>query len=273
MFRSLAAKRSVREVLAERTGSGVMEGLGGIALVLLTVGALALGVSSNMLALSTIATKAERHALVTSLVGDAHSVATWGTPAAPNTTNVTLPNGHKVPVTTWREDTAVSTRFTAVTPISSDPGSPTCSGPSAVAKTGCLYSSRVHAKDLDELSPRASVRKHPSMGGKVIGTVDARVSTGTALPQGAVIARHTEKGAAGSTTVQRYLIEAHSLEAGAEIVVTQGDATLAKIPVDSEMHTYFGSLTAASNSPLQVTVSAGNVVVSSVFIYFAGGTT
>lgn len=263
MFR---AQHSITEVLRDRSGAGILEGIGGITLFLIAVGALTFGIATNMQALTGIASKAERQAVVTALVGDEHAT-TWGTASQPTTKTITLPNGRTVPVTTWREDSAASTRLTAVTPVSADEDAVDCSGPSAVAKSGCLYASRVHAKDADELSPRTVIRKHPSMGGKATGTVDARVSTAQTLPQGATIASFTEPASTGSASILRYLIDADALPGGAEIVITQGANTLAVIPVDTGMHSYFGTINTAPGSQVRVSVTSGNVAVKSVFLY------
>lgn len=268
MFRD---KRSLKELLTDRSGSGVLEGLGGIALLIIVLGVLAVGIASSMQAVTTISTKAERQALLTSLVGDEHST-TWGTPASPVTKMVALPNGHDVPVTTWREATPVSTRLTAVTPISADTDAADCSGPSALAKTGCVYSTRVHSKNMDELLPDTVVRKHPSMTGAPIGSVDTRVSTRTPLPQGATLTQFRPTAPTGSKAVLRYLIEVQPLDDAAEIVITQGDDTLATIPADSGTHSYFGTFTAATTSDVRVHVSAGNAIVNSVLLYTAGST-
>lgn len=270
MFRDIARTRSTRQVLDDRSGSSIAEGLGGVALILMVVGALAFGVTTNVQAVSTIATKAERQALISSLVGDEHAVANWGTPASPHSETVTLPNGHDVKITTWREVTPVSTRLTAVSPISADTDAADCSTPSAVAKSGCIYATRLHAKSLDGIAPHAIVRKDPSMGaGAPIGTVDARVGTASVLSQGQTIAsgKDTQAGA------WRYLVEARSADSSAgEIEIRQGTKSLAKFPVSATEGGYYGTFNVPANTVITAVVTSGNVNVKTVFFYRAGGT-
>lgn len=263
--------RSLREVLADRSGSGVVEGLGGIALLIIVIGALTAGIGSHVQAITAIAAKAERQSMVAALVGDEYS-STWGTPTTPKTATMTLPNGHQVPVTTWREETASSVRLTAVSPISAGTDAATCSGPSSVAKTGCTYASRVHAKDVDRLSPNAVARKHPGMTGPVVGTVDARVSTSASLPQGAAIAQFRPTAPAGQKAVLRYLLAAAPLDRDAEIAFIQNGDTLATVRVGPGTNSYFGTFTASTASNVTAQVSSGNAVVTSVFVYTAGST-
>lgn len=268
MFRNKASRHSIREVLQDRTGS-VAEGLGGIVLIVMIIGSLAFGVTSNMQAVTAVATKAERQAVIASLVGDEYSVTDWGTLEDPNSDTVTLPNGHEVEITTWREVTPVSVRLTAVSPISSDIDAADCSGPSDIAKKGCIYSSRLHANDIDGITPHIIVRKDPSMGtNPPVGTLDPRVATESSIPQGALIG----EGKDAEATVWRYLVEAKALEDGAEIEIRQGAKILAKFPVDSEMTNYFGTVTVTADAPVAAYVTAGNIVVKSVLIYRAGST-
>lgn len=262
--------RTVREVLEDRTGS-IVEGLGGVLLIMLVIGSLALGVSTNMRAVTTVATKAERQQLISSLVGDEHAVTVWGTVQDPNTDTITLPNGREVTVTTWREDTPVSVRLTAVAPISAEMDAADCSGPADIAVRGCIYSSRLHAKDLDMLTPTTIVRKDASTLEAPVGMVDERVTTDTRLAQGSVVAQGVVTGPAGKTTAWRYLIEATADQIGAEITIVQGDRTLAKFPVDTTRQNYFGTLTAANSIPVEVRITSGNVLVQTVFLYQAGG--
>lgn len=268
MFRDKATRHSIREVLQDRAGS-IAEGLGGIVLIVMIIGSLAFGVTSNMQAVTAVATKAERQATISSLVGDQHSVPDWGTPEDPNTDTVTLPNGHEVEITTWREVTPVSVRLTAVSPISADIDAADCSGPSDIAKKGCIYSSRLHANDIDGITPRIILRKDPSMGSTPpVGTVDPRVSTANPIPQGYSIAF----GKDAEATVWRYLVEAEGIEAGAEIEIRQGSKILAKFPVDTDMTNYFGTITVTPGSNVVASVTAGNIIIKSVLFYRAGST-
>jgi hypothetical protein len=268
VFRDKASKRSIGEVLQDKTGSGVVEGIAGLALVLIIAAAIGVGATTDLNAVSTVAAKAERQALLTSLVGDKHQGATWGTKAAPSTETITLPNGHDVKVTTWRESDSVSTRLTAVAPISSGTDAADCTGPSALAKQGCVYASRLHAGDLDTIEPHAIIRKDPSTASSPIGSVDARVSTATAIPQGDTVATGTDDQA----TVWRYLVTARSLEANGEIRIWQAGKTVAVFPVDAADNNYFGTFTAQLNLPVKVLVTSGNVVVKTVYLYRAGST-
>jgi len=270
VFRTRTSNRAIREVLGDRAGAGIAEGIAGVALVLIIAATVGVSLTTDMGAVSTIATKAERQKLVTSLVGNTHEGATWGSVDAPTTEEVTLANGHKITVTAWREVTPTSVRLTATAPISADTDAADCSGPSAEAKRGCIYASRLHADDLDSIEPHAIIRKDASMGTAApIGTfVDARVSTTDSIPQGAPIAT----GQDDTATVWRYLVNARSLDAGGEIRITQSGKVLALFPVDATDNNYFGTFTAALNVPVTATVTSGNVVVNTVFIYRAGST-
>lgn len=268
MFRDTASRRSIRDVLEDKTGTGVAEALGGIAIVMIAAATLTMGVASNLGATQNIATKAERQQLIAGLVGDKHEGATWGTPEAPSTETVTLPNGVDVRVTTWRETTPTSTRLTAVTPTTAGPDAADCTGPADVAKSGCVYASRVHAGDLDTIEPHAIIRKDPSTAATPVGTVDARVSTEQAVPQGTTFAT----GRDDTAPVWRYLISARSLEGVGEVRITQAGKTLAQFPVETTTNNYFGTFTADLNVPVTATVTSGNVVVKTVFIYRAGST-
>lgn len=267
VFRHTSSTRSIRDVLDDKTGAGIAEGLAGVLLIIVLASMLALGVTQSTGAVTGIATKAERRAYITQLVGDRHQGAAWGTPERPSTQSVTLPNGHEIEVTTWREATPSSVRLTAVAPVISGPDAADCTGPSDIAKTGCVYASRLHADDLDALEPHAIIRAAPS-GGDVVGSVDPHVTTDTAIPQGTTFA----SGSDDSATVWRYLIDAHSLGSAGEIRITQQDKKLAVIPIDSTDQNYFGTLVTVKNVPVQVTVTSGDAVVKTVFVYRAGST-
>lgn len=269
MFLDKPSARSIKEVLDDKTGSGIAEGLGAVAIVMILAVGLSTGVTTDMAAVQTIAVKAERQALVNSLVGDKREGATWGSAVAPSTETKTLKNGHDVAVTMWRDVTAVGTTLTAVTAISAGEDAADCTGPSDVAKTGCVYASRFHAGGLDDIEPHAIIRKDPSMASTApIGTVDARVATTDAIPQGTAFA----SGSDTEATVWRYLVRAHSLEAGGEIRISQAGKSLAVIPLDTASSNYFGTFSAAINTPVTATITQGNVVVQTVYIYRAGGT-
>jgi len=265
MFRDRIARRSVKQVLAGNDGSSIAEGLGGVALVLIILTVLGVGITTNMGAVTTIATKAERQALVTALVGDKQATVQWGTEAAPFTQEVDLPNGRVVKVTTWRDEDETSTRLNAVTPISGDADEADCTSAADTAKQGCLYASRLHANDLGGVSPTAIVRKTAG-DDDVAGSVHDRVGTDTAIPQGTVFAT----GADDTATGWRYLIAAHATSGEGQITITQGGKTLARIPVTTTTGSYYGTFTAKAGVPAKATVTAGNVVVSTVFIYRAG---
>jgi len=261
--------RSTWQVLKDETGSGIAEGLGGLALLMILISSIALGVTTDMHAVQTVAVKAERHALVTSLVADQRQGATWGTPTAPSTETVTLPNGRNVEVTMWRDVTPVGTNLTAVTPISASTDAADCSTPASVEKSGCIYATRFHANALDSVEPYAIIRKDPStVTSAPVGTVDARVSTTTSIPQGATVATGTDSVA----TVWRYLITARSVEATGEIRISQAGKTVAITPIDISTGNYFGTFSAERNVPVTVTVSLGNIIVQTVYIYRAGAT-
>lgn len=269
MFHQNARPHSIKEVLNDKAGNGIAEGLTEMALILVAASMLTLGVTGSLGAAASVATKAERQSVVTSLVGNKHEGATWGTPEAPSSQTITLPNGHDVDVTTWREETPTAVRLTAVSPTSSDPDAADCSGPSDVARAGCIYASRLHAAELDALEPHAVVRKDPSMGSSPsVGTVDGRVATDAAIPQGTTFAT----GLDDTATVWRYLVTARSLEAQGEIRITQAGKTLAQFPVEAIEGNYFGTLTTDKNVPVTATVTSGNVVVQTVYFYRAGST-
>jgi hypothetical protein len=264
-----AGARSIRQVLADKTGAGIAEGLGGLAILMILMATVSLGITTDMDAVQTIAVKAERQALVTSLVGNKTEGTTWGTTAAPSSKDMTLENGRIVKVTMWRQVTAVGTNLTAVTAISADSDAANCTGPSAVEKTGCIYATRFHAGDLNSIQPHVIISKHPTTAAAPVGTVDSRVSTTTAIPQGTTFASGTDPKA----TVWRYLVSAKSVEATGEITISQASTILAVIPLDgAAINNYFGTFSAAINVPVTATVTQGNAVVQTVYIYRAGGT-
>jgi hypothetical protein len=260
--------RSIKQVLADKSGSGVAESLGGIAIVLILTAAIATGVVTDMKAVQTLAIKAERHALITSLVGDRNAGASWGTKTAPSTETQALPNGATTQVTMWREVSPVGFTLTAVTATSVGPGAATCTAPASVEKAGCIYATRFHANDLDNLEPFSIVRKDPTTAATPIGTVDARVSTETSIEQGGTIA----SGSDSKAVVWRYLLNARSLEETGEIRISQAGKTLAIVPLDAAANNYFGTFSATKNVPVTVTVAQGNVVVQTVYLYRAGAT-
>jgi len=260
--------RPIKDVLKDRSGSGVAEGLGGVALVVIATSMVAVGISTDTKAVQTFSVKAERQALVSSLADDKRPGASWGTPDAPATQTVTLENGANVPVTLWRESSPVGTTLTAVTPISAGPDAADCTKPADVEKTGCLYAERFHVADMNSVDPNVIVRKDPtSAPGAVMGTVDSRVSTAAAVPQGTGFATGTDAKA----TSWRYLVTAKSLEAAGEIRFSQGGKILAVIPVAAAINNYFGTFSAAPGVPVTATVTQGNVVVQTVMTYRAGG--
>lgn len=263
---------SFRDVLKDKRGSVATE-LTGLALVMVAIGALGTAMTTDVGAVTSVATKAERQAYVTSIVGDPHKRSTWGTPSSPRTDDVTLPNGHTIKVTTWKESTPVSTQLTAVAPTTSGPDAANCTTPAAAKKQGCIYATRIHAGDLDSLQPHAIVKKDvTTAAGAVVGTVDSRVGSSTPIPQDVTFASGSDSGA----SVWRYLINARSSDASGEIRIKQGARTLAVIPVDSAANNYFGTFTAQlagpSVAPVTATVTGGDVVVKTVFMYRAGST-
>lgn len=260
--------RPVKDVLKDRSGAGVASELGGLALLVVVVGALTTGLVTDTKAVHTFSVKAERQALVTSLADDKRQGATWGTPGAPSTQTMTLENGASVPVTLWREKTPVGTFLTAVTAISAGPDAANCTTPADVEKQGCLYAQRFHAADMDTVNPDIIVRKDPSTApGDVVGTVDSLIGTAGAIPQGKVFASGTD----ATATSWRYLVTAKSVEAVGEIRFSQAGKILAVIPVGPAANNYFGTFSATPGAPVTATVAQGNVVVQTVMTYRAGG--
>lgn len=267
VFKQAPGRSSIRQILHDKRGLGVAEGLAGVVIILLTVSMIGVAATQDMGVVTQVAGKADRQAYVTALVGNKRATTTWGTPAAPHVENASLPNGATVKVATWREDDATSTTLTAVTASSGEADAPDCTAPSALAKTGCVYATRLHADDLDSLEPHAIIRATKGDAAKT-GTVDPHVGSNTAIPQGTVLA----SGSDNTATVWRYLINGRALETTGEIRFTQGDKTLAVIPVDTEAHNYFGTFTAALNTPVSATVTSGDIVIQTVLVYRAGST-
>lgn len=269
MFNIEPRKRSIMQVLRDRKGESLAESLAGITILLVIIGIIGAAVTQDMGAVTVVATKSERQALVNSLVGDKYAVSTWGSPSTPHTEKMSLPNGHQAAVTTWLEDEGQSTRFTAVTAGSSSNDAPDCTTASSIAKTGCIYASRVHAADLDSIQPHAIIRADPS-GGATVGTVNPYVTTNTIIPQDTFIA----SGADGTASVWRYLIDARSGGSNGEIriVDTTTNKQLAIIPIDNTLQNYFGTFSVPLNDYVVVSVTSGTAVVKTVFLYRAGST-
>ncbi|MFJ2662648.1 hypothetical protein [Arthrobacter koreensis] len=263
----MAAKRPITEVLKDRTGSGMAEGLGGLALMMMLVASIAAVIVTDMDAVQTLAVKAERQSAVTALVDDKRRGASWGTAEAPTTQTVTLENGTSTDVTVWREDTPVGTTLSAVTATSAGTDAPDCSAPSDVDMPGCLYASRFHAAGMDGASPHYIIRKDPSTAAAPAGTVHTRVGTDDPVPQGSVLA----SGKDTEASTWRYLISAVAVEPAGEIRISQGGRILATIPVDRTTKNYFGTFSAEPNTDVQVTVTQGNIAVQTVMTYRAGG--
>lgn len=264
--------RPIREILKDKSGSGIAQELGSITLLIILSGSVALGVTTYTQAVQTLAVKAERQALVTSLVDDRRQGVGWGSPEepeAPVTKSMTLENGGSADVTLWREDTPEGISLTAVTATTADSDATDCAAPSDVEKGGCIYASRFHAGDMDSVDPQLSIRKTPATtGAEVIGTVDARVGTAGVIPQGTVFATGTDAEA----TTWRYLVTASAAGSTGEIRISQAGKTLAVIPVASTTRNYFGTFSAETNVPVTATVTEGNVTVQTVMTYRAGGT-
>lgn len=268
VFRSaITPGRSAREVLRDKAGASLAEGLAGVALVVLALGTLGAGIGGSIAAVNTVATKAEREALLTAIVGEKQAAVTWGTIDAPHTQTVTTPTGRDLELTTWREVSDVSTRLVAVAPSSAQIDAADCSGPAAAAKKGCLYASRLHANTLDEINPHALLRKIAGDTG-VVGDIDTRVGTTDPLHQGDQVAVATDTG----STVWRYLVNAAATGTTAEIRMLQGTKILATIPLDGATHNYFGTITPEPDGPVRVVVSGGSAVISDIYLYRAGGT-
>jgi hypothetical protein len=263
-----AVVRPIKDVLKDKSGAGIAAELGGIALLMVITGSVAVGVTTNTKAVQTFSVKAERQALISSLVDDQRQGATWGTPAAPTTQTMTLENGQSAKVTLWRVATPVGTSLTAVTATSTGPAAADCTGPAAVEKTGCIYAYRFHANDMSSINPDTIIRKDPSTAaGGVIGTVDGRVSTANSIPQGTVFATGTDAGA----TSWRYLVNARSVQATGEIRFSQAGKILAVIPVTPTTNNYYGTFSAVTGVPVTASVVEGNVIVQTVMTYRAGG--
>ena len=261
--------RPVRAVLDDKAGAGVADGLGGMSLLIILSSMVALGVTGHMQAVQTVSVKADRQALVSSLVDDRRQGAAWGSPDAPTTETMPLENGGSAEVTLWREVTPEGTSLTAVTATTAGEDAADCSVPSDIERGGCIYASRFHAGDLDSIDPQLSIRKTPATAGeKVVGTVDARVGTTGVIPQGTVFAT----GIDAEATTWRYLITAAAAESTGEVRISQAGKTLAVIPVGPSTRNYFGTFSAETNVPVTATVTEGNVTVQTVMTYRAGGT-
>jgi hypothetical protein len=242
--------------------------MAGLALLLVVTGAVSFGMTTDMKASTSLAAKAERQALVSSLVDDQRQGVAWGTPSAPTTQTMTLKNGATTKVTLWQEPTSVGTTLTAVTPTDAGPDAADCTAPASVEKAGCTYAHRFHAAGVDDVSPDTIIRKDPTTApGRVIGTVDARVGTTASIPQGTVFASGTDAVA----TTWRYLVTASSVEAAGEVRFSQAGKILATVPVSQAVNNYFGTFSAQTNVPVTATVTQGNVVVQTVMTYRAGG--
>lgn len=256
--------KTIRQALEDRTGS-VAEGLAGIALIMIVVASLGIGVSSNMYAVTTIATKAERQALISALVGDEHAVDRWGTPSAPATQEITLPNGNIVPISTWREKTSSSTRLTIAAPTSPNIKLAQCASATDRAESGCIYATRLHANTIDEVSPQIVLRKlagDSSFEG--VGTVHAKVGGPGSLSAGETIA---SANASGSET-WRYLVQAsRSSTFNTEVSVSQDGKELAVFPVEASGGSYYGTITTTGAGTVRIEVTVGAAVVDTVYIY------
>lgn len=260
--------RTSKEVLKDKSGSGLAEGLGGVALLMILTSSIALGITTDMKAVQAVAVKAERQQQVSSLVDDKREGAGWGTPAAPTKKTMVLENGSSAVVTVWREDTPVGTSLTALTANSADPDAADCTGPAHIENPGCIYAHRFHAGDMSSIDPRFIIRRDPSTAGSgTVGTVDARVAKASVIPQGTVFATGTDADA----TTWRYLVSAASVQATGEIRIAQAGKVLAVIPVDPTTKNYFGTFSAETNIPVTATVVEGNVIVQTVMTYPAGG--
>lgn len=269
VFLDKPRRRSIKEVLEDRTGAGIAEGLGAVGIIMVLTMTISISVVTYMDTIQALAVKAERQALVSSLVGDKREGVLWGPSDAPSTETMPLESGRDVDVTMWRESSPVGVTLTAVTAISAGEDAADCTAPSDIEKRGCIYASRFHAGALDDIEPQAIIRMDPSTADTgPTGTVDSRVATGASIPQGTVFAT----GADTEATVWRYLVTAKALEGNGGIRFTQAGKTLATFPVDSGNSNYFGTFSATINVPVTATVTHGNVVVETVYVYRAGGT-
>lgn len=260
--------RSFKDVVKEKTGSGIAEGLGGIVLLMMVAGSISLGVATDMKAVQTLSVKTERQSMVTALVDDRRAGATWGTAAAPTTEMVTLENGRKTEVTMWREVTPVGVNLSAVTAISADPDAANCKVPADIEKSGCIYAHRFHAGDMNSVSPGLTIFKSEgTTAAKIVGTVDMRVGISASIAQGTTFAT----GKDATATSWRYLLSASSVEDTGEIRISQNGRILATIQVDKTLNNYFGTFSVEPNVPVTMTVTQGNVIVKTAMSYRAGG--
>jgi hypothetical protein len=234
-----------------------------------------LGITTNMKAVQTVAVKAERQALVNTLVGDNRDGVVWGTPASPDTQLTTLENGVVVDVTTVRNVTNVGTYLYAATSIVSGPDAADCTDPTTIADTNCVYANRFHVSGLEKIEPLSILRKYPySTAAEVIGAPSwpAGSAHSQVFGQNNLIASASSSGVStvGGQNVWRFLIMATSHEDTAEIRIDNAGEIVAVIPIDPTSSNYFGTFVSEADD-LHITVSQGNVVVDTVYVYYAGG--
>ena len=267
--RLLASMRALQMRLKDDEGS-ITEAVVGVILTVIIASMLALGATSDLNVVAVSTATAERQNAADAIVQQRNSTQQWGTAASPKTKQVTLSSGTQAPVTLWSVPTATGTTYYASVPRTGNVSNPAACTTSAAADSGnCIVETSFQAVTIAGLTPTPIVRKDPS-GVGTTGTVNADVTTSTAIPQQGVIASFTPP-ATPATTTWRYLIKAQDSEgAGGEINLMQNGNVLASVPTDGTMQNYFGTVVAQAGVAVQVVAADDANIVNTILIYQAG---
>lgn len=262
--------RAIRHTLSGDQGS-IVEAVAATVIVTVVGSMLAYGAVTNMRVVSTVTAQTERQNAVTTLVGERSDPTMWGTATAPKIQTLSLPSKatQNTKAALWTVPAANGVTYYASMPKTGTVASPdSCLVSTAFNGPNCVVADQFQALTVAQQLPGTIVRKDPS-GNGTTGTVDSRVTTSDAIPQGTIIAAYVPTT---GTTTWRYLVEAQDGfgNPSGDLRFVQNGSILGDVPTDGSMHNYFGTIVTKGTGTVTLVAADDPNVVSTVLIYAVG---
>ncbi|WAC50567.1 hypothetical protein [Frigoribacterium sp. SL97] len=251
-----AAVRARFDVLRDKRGNSITEAIVGVTISLIVLSIIAGGSVAAVTALTTQSTNAERLQQLTIMTAQPEIYPAWeAATGTPQTKDIVLPSGSRVPTYFWRVGGATGSDYYASTARSGkDVDIAKCRDKATVRTDICLYSARYHANDMRSLQPITV----PGL---------AVTDLTTTLPLGTTVATLP---APATETAYRFFISAAALGDRGELHFKQGGKSLAIIPIGTTTDSYFGTIAVKPGTPVTVINTDRVVKVDRVLVYKAG---
>jgi hypothetical protein len=264
--------RGLRSWFHGEQGS-VVEAVAATFIVVIVGTSLAYGAMNNMRLISGVTAQTERQNAVSAFAGERDRPEIWGTAAAPKVREVKLPSEatKNTKAALWTTNTAAGVTYFASMPKSGDVADPdSCLLSTAKDGPNCTVASQFQALTVNQQLPTAVVRKDPS-GKGTTGTVNANVTTSTAIPQEGVVTSFTPTGT--GKTAWRFLVKARDGfgNPSGTLRFIQNGTILADIPTDGTLDNYFGTIVTTGTGTVKLVVANDPNVIDTVLIYAAAG--